>query len=269
MSISTHDLVFAYPRSRPVLRGVSCTIPPGTVTAIVGPNGAGKSTLVRLLSALRSPQSGSVTLDAQPITAISARARAERIAFIEQRPDLAFDFSVRRVVTFGAYASGNGCARTDAALDCFELGPLADAPYGSLSVGQQQRVSVARAWVQLARHEGCYLLADEPCSAMDPRHTLLTMHALRRLAGRGVGVGVVIHDLSLAARFADRAIVLSGDGTLHHQGPAGEALTGPILSEVFDIPIVRHEIPDAHPVLTALDPQFGAPGAPDRYTPGV
>ncbi len=254
MPLAARKIGFSYARSRPVLRSVSCEIPAGALTAIVGPNGAGKSTLVRLLAALRTPTSGSVLLDGKPLTDIGPHARARRIAFIEQRPDLAFDFSVRRVVRFGAYASGSDENHIDDALDRFELRGIARQPYGSLSVGQQQRVSIARAWVQLGARRGTYLLADEPCSAMDPRHALLTMHALRQLAQSGVGVGVVIHDLNLAARFADRAIVLGLRGTLEGQGDSRSILTGGGLSGVFEVLIVRHEIPGAHAVLCAHDP---------------
>ncbi|MEX0875859.1 MAG: ABC transporter ATP-binding protein, partial [Phycisphaerales bacterium] len=204
--------------------------------------------------------------DNKPLSAFPPRVRARRIAFIEQRPDLAFDFSVERVIGFGAYAAGVDPAGTGEAMDRFELRTLKAAPYGSLSVGQQQRVSIARAWVQIARRPDSCLLADEPCSAMDPRHTLLTMHAVRELAAIGVGVGIVIHDLSIAARFADRAIVLGSRGELVREGDAHAVLTGEVLSGVFQTPILRHEIPGSHAVLTAIDPG-GADGpheAPSR-----
>lgn len=257
MALIAHELGFAYPRAPRVLRAVSCVIAPGALTAIVGPNGAGKSTLVRLLAGLRTPDQGRVAIDDAPLSAMPAPARARRVAFIEQRPDLAFDFSVLKVVSFGAYASGSDCAHIDNALDRFELRPITHKPYGALSVGQQQRVSLARAWVQTGARPDAYLLADEPCSAMDPRHTLQAMHALRELSRSGVGVGVVLHDLSIAARFADRALVLAPDGTLRGEGPADETLTEHVLSDVFELPIARYDLPDAPPVLVARDQACG------------
>lgn len=253
MALTAQELDFAYPRAPQVLRGVSCAIVPAALTALVGPNGAGKSTLVRLLAGIRTPDRGRVNLGDGPLSAMPARARARRVAFIEQRPDVAFDFSVLRVVSFGAYAVGGDGAHIDDALDRFELRRIMHTPYGSLSVGQQQRVSLARAWVQIGRRPDTYLLADEPCSAMDPRHTLQAMHALCELARSGVGVGVVLHDLSIAARFADRALVLAPNGTLCGDGPADEVLTERVLSAVFGLPIARYEPPDAPPVLIARD----------------
>lgn len=237
-----------------MLDSVSCAINPGTLTAIVGPNGAGKSTLVRLLAGLRTPQSGQVLIDEHPLSALPPRRRAHRIAFLEQRPSLAFEFSVQRVVSFGAFVGDRDCSLITQALSRFELDDLVNTPFASLSVGQQQRVAFARAWVQIAKRENAYLLADEPCSAMDPRHTLLTMRAMRELAAQGIGVGVVIHDLTTAARFADEAIVLDQAGQIATQGPASQALNESTLSEVFSVPIERHELAHHGSVLTIGDP---------------
>lgn len=238
-----------------MLESVSCAINPGTLTTIVGPNGAGKSTLVRLLAGLRTPQAGRVLLDDRPVSSLNPRRRAQRLAFLEQRPSLAFEFSVQRVVSFGAFVGDRDCALITQALERFELDDLAQRPFASLSVGQQQRVAFARAWVQIAQREHAYLLADEPCSAMDPRHTMLTMHAMRELASQGIGVGVVVHDLSIAARFADEAIVLDQSGRVASQGPASESLDPQILSAVFEIQIERHQLPTHGSLLTIGDPQ--------------
>ncbi len=247
MSLLAKQVTFRYAGGPVVLDQVSCEIPSGSITAIVGPNGGGKSTLIRLLAGLRTPASGSITLDDQPLVSIAPRERAKRMAFIEQRPDLAFDFTVRRVVGFGLHAIGNDQDRIDNALERFELSDRADTPYGHLSVGQQQRVSMARAWVQIgstATTQSGYLLADEPCSAMDPKHTLQSMIALRELADRGIGIAVVIHDLSTAARWADRAIVLDQHGSLVAQGTPDEAMSESVLSGVFEVAIRKHTLAD-------------------------
>lgn len=249
MPLTATDITFAYPRAPRVLDSVSCAIVPGAITAIVGPNGAGKSTLVRLLAGLRTPGSGQVDIDDCPLSSLSPRQRAQRIAFLEQRPSLAFDFSVQKVVSFGAFVAQRDCALITEALDRFELASIATKPFASLSVGQQQRAAFARAWVQIAQRNDAYLLADEPCSAMDPRHTIQTMNTLRQLASGGTGVGVVIHDLSTAARFADYAVVLNQHGRASSQGSASSALHPEILSQVFDVPITRHELGSHGPVL--------------------
>lgn len=258
MPLVARDISFRYPKGPLVLDAVSCAIESGLVTGIVGPNGAGKSTLVRLLAGLRTPESGGVLIDDQPLDSFPPRQRAQRIAFLEQRPSLAFDFSVQRVVSFGAFVGSRDCALINDAMRRFELDDIAHKPFASLSVGQQQRAAFARAWVQIAGRERGYLLADEPCSAMDPRHTLQTMHAMRRLAHEGIGVGVVLHDLNIAARFVDRAVVLDSRGRLVAAGAATEALRPEILSSVFEVPIARHTLDAGDAVLTIGDPHDSA-----------
>lgn len=253
MPLIAESISFSYPKGPAVLDGVSCAIEPGSVTAIVGPNGAGKSTLVRLLAGLRMPGTGRVRIDERPLSSFSPRDRAQRIAFLEQRPSLAFDFSVLRVVSFGAFAGERDCALIADALDRFELSDIQHTPFASLSVGQQQRAAFARAWVQIAGREDAYLLADEPCSAMDPRHTIETMKEMQALARSGIGVGVVIHDLNTASRFADRAIVLSENGAIASFGPIEQAMTPEVLAATFDVPIERHAIPGHAPVLIVGD----------------
>lgn len=232
-----------------VLNDISCTIQSGSITAIVGPNGSGKSTLIRLLAGLRVPASGNITLNSQALESIGHRDRARSIAFIEQRPNLAFDFQVRKVVEFGTHANGNDPSRVEDAIERFELKEIQAKPYSHLSVGQQQRVSIARAWVQIAGNPAGFLLADEPCSAMDPKHAQSTMSALKTLAQTGIGVGIVIHDLSSAARWADHAIVLNQQGEVAAQGSIADALTESVLSTVFEVQIRRHELLNGQCVL--------------------
>lgn len=253
MTLIADSVAFAYPKGPRVLTGVSCAIEPGSVTAIVGPNGAGKSTLVRLLAGLRNPDQGQVHLHDRKLSSFSQRQRAQRIAFLEQRPSLAFDFSVLRVVSFGAFTGERDCALITDALDRFELSDIQDKPFASLSVGQQQRTAFARAWVQIAGRNDAYLLADEPCSAMDPRHTIQTMHAMRELARSGLGVGVVIHDLNTASQFSDRAIVLDERGFVASHGTVEEAMTPEVLSRVFQVQIDRLELPEHAAMLVVRD----------------
>lgn len=253
MPISASQISFRYPGSDFVLDGVSCAIRSGAITTIVGPNGGGKSTLIRLLAGLRNPESGRITLNERTLASISHKERARHIAFIEQRPTLAFDFSVRSVVEFGSFNSGTNSARVEEALNRFELADIASKFYGHLSVGQQQRVSFARAWVQIASNTSGYLLADEPCSAMDPKHTQQALQALKDLARSGVGICLVIHDLTAAARWGDDAIVLDQDGQLVAQGQADSVLTQEILSSVFEVEIQRHELSGGSSVFIPAD----------------
>src|SRR5690606_39210542 len=110
---------------------------------------------------------------------------------------------------------------------------------------------IARAWAQLDADAPAFLLADEPVSAMDPAHAVRTMAEFRGMAGRGVGVGLVLHDLSLAARAADHAVLLDAGGRVAAQGPADAVLTEHALSALFDTPIVRGDLPGVGTVLAA------------------
>lgn len=237
MALEADHVSFAYRAGRTVLSEVSLALEPGTVTAIVGPNGAGKSTLLRLLLGILRPTEGEIRLDGEPIAALSPRARARRIAYVPQRPSVAFAFTVREYVALGGFAGGVSREAVASALAQADIADRADDPFPILSVGQQQRAALARALVQLelARGASTVLLADEPVSAMDPSHALRTMQTLRSLAEGGVAVAVVLHDLSLARRFCDRAAVLDGAGRLAGAGPAGETLTPAVLDGVFSV----------------------------------
>ncbi|MEQ9207578.1 MAG: ABC transporter ATP-binding protein [Phycisphaerales bacterium] len=248
--IGTH-LSFAYPKSSRVLDQVNCSIEQGAITAIVGPNGAGKSTLLRILAGLTNPDDGSVQLSQQPIQQMTAKHRAHHLAYIAQRSSLAFDFDTRLVVSFGRLSLRNDPAAIDRALARFDLTDLASKPMGTLSVGQQQRVSLARAWAQLDGLSDAYLLADEPTSAMDPKHQLEAMSSFQELAQRGIGVALVAHDLSLASRYADRVILLNTQGSIEAQGTTTEVLNPENLSRIFETPFVSGNI-HGHPVLLPL-----------------
>lgn len=242
------ESIFAGYETIRVLHGVSVELRPGTLTAIVGPNGGGKSTLLRVAAGLLQPESGRITLVGSSIDAVSPKVRATKLAFIPQRPSAAPDFSVREVIRLGRFASGRSVRDRfiDEAIAVMNLEAFANRPLGALSVGQQQRVAVARALAQLGLPDGTQaqprtLLADEPVAAMDPAQSLATMGVLRSIAKQGHAVGMVLHDLSLAARFADRVVVLT-DGRVQAAGAAGEVLGGEELERAFGTTFKRiHE----------------------------
>lgn len=234
MSIACDNVSFAYAKGPDVLSGVTLSIDPGRVTAVLGPNGSGKSTLLRLLAGLRRPRSGRVTIGGEAAHAMNAARRAARVAYIAQRPTLAFDFDVRRVVALGRFresAAASG-AVVDSVLECFGLTELQDRPLGSLSIGQQQRVALARGAAQLEGREHAFLLADEPTSALDPKHQLETLALARGLADRGVGVVLVLHDVSHAARVADRVVMLDASGRVRSDS---DTLDEGALEDVFGV----------------------------------
>lgn len=253
MSLRAELLSFAYAPDRAVLREVNASALPGTMTAILGPNGAGKSTLLRLLLGLLSPASGRVLLDDRPLSALPRHELATRLAYVPQRPDVAFSFSVEAVVAMGRYAqdrvASDGSVRR--ALERMELADRASDPFETLSAGQQQRVALARALAQLDSTSQAtrVLLADEPVSAMDPRHAMQAMRVMRELCATETAVVVVLHDLALASRFCDRAILLGEEGRVLAAGPIAEVLQRETLRAAFHLDFAC--LPDPAPHSTS------------------
>ena len=250
MALRAESISFAYHPGRPILRDVTCRIRSGAVTAILGPNGSGKTTLLRVLLGLRRPTAGRVVLAGEAVGAMSARRRAGRLAYVAQRPSLAFAFSVREVVGLGRVGVGAHPEAVDDAIQRVGIGPVADEPVGELSAGQQQLVALARALAQLhPAGDGKALLADEPLAPLDPAHARGCREILAELAARGVAVGVVIHDVTTAARIAEEAIVLARDGTVAAAGPVGEACTPGVLSGVYAVGFHRERLASGVDVL--------------------
>lgn len=245
--LSATGLYFAYPGPRSdrgdVVRGVSLDLPPGKVTALLGPNGAGKSTLLRLLLGTLTPTAGSVRLGGDDLSRVPVWRRAAAVAYIGQRSSLAGPMTVRRVVELGRHAVGASDRAIERAMERAGVAQAADRLFETLSAGQQQRVALARAMCQLDRGDavatpsplGRTLLADEPVSAMDPRHALEALAMLREVAAQGVAVGVVLHDLTLALRYADLAVLLDETGALVASGAAGEVLRPEVLAPAYGV----------------------------------
>ncbi|MCB9840564.1 MAG: ABC transporter ATP-binding protein [Phycisphaeraceae bacterium] len=259
MTLSAASIIAGY-ASRAVLRDVSFAVQPGRLAAIIGPNGAGKTTLLRVLLGVLGPTGGAVTLADRPLASIPSRERARAIAFIPQASSPALAYSVRQVVALGRLAINEPRQVRDeaarAALSRVGMLDRADEPLGSLSAGQQQRVLLARALAQLdaagARPTDAaapsprrprFLLADEPVSAMDPRHAIASMGVLKDLAATGVGVAVVLHDFALVAQFADDVLLLDADGRVAAAAPPADVLAPPVLERVFQTPFALATVP--------------------------
>lgn len=221
-------------RSRWLLRDVSLAASPGEVIALVGPNGAGKSTLLRVLSGDLVPTTGSVLLDDRPIASFRAHDLALRRAVLPQQTVLQFSFTAHEVVEMGRGPRRGAADLTVVAtsLARTESSHLAERIYPSLSGGEQARVSLSRVLAQ----EAPVLLLDEPTASLDLRHQQLVMDIARDLATQGALVIAVLHDLNLAACYADR-IALMNDGRLVADGSPWDTLTESLLSDVFSCPI--------------------------------
>jgi iron complex transport system ATP-binding protein len=224
--------------ARAALVGVDLAIEPGLFTIVVGPNGAGKTTLLRALAGLVVPHLGAVTIGRQPLGRLSGSERARTIAYLPQGGRIAWPIPVASIVALGRMPHGErgetlpdaGRRAVAAAIAALGLQGFEERPATELSGGERARVLLARALAT----EAPTLLADEPVAALDPRHQLLVLDLLRARARAGAAVVAVMHDLALAARFAER-ILLMRDGRLLADGTPGDVLTAEHLATSFGI----------------------------------
>jgi len=217
---------------------VNLHVAAGEIVCVLGPNGAGKTTLVRVASGLLAPWSGEVRLLGEPLATRSRTDVARVLAVVEQMQDVAGSFTVRDVVAMGRAPHQGSWMRSseqderiieDAIARC-DLRELASRPARALSGGEQKRVAVARALVQ----EPKVLLLDEPGAFLDVRHQLDLYELLAtEVKQRGMACLVVMHDLNIAAQFADR-VVLMKDGRVVAAGGVADVMTWKTLKETFD-----------------------------------
>lgn len=229
-----------------LLDGLSLGVSPGEVVAIVGPNGAGKTTSLRLLAGETEPTGGRVLLDGTPLGDPSELAL--RRAVLPQQSALGFGFSTLDVVLLGRTPHGTTRrADLDAAARAMRragVEHLAAQRYPTLSGGERQRVHLARVLAQLdgAADGDRYLLLDEPTSALDLAHQHAVLRVAQEEAATGTGVLAVLHDLNLAAQYADRIAVLA-DGKLVALGTAESVLTPAIVQCAFGISVMVTQNP--------------------------
>ncbi|WP_017594214.1 ABC transporter ATP-binding protein [Nocardiopsis potens] len=244
MRIDIEDLG-AHRGGRPVVSGVSVSVPSGTVLGLLGPNGSGKSTLLRAVSGIASPSSGRVLLDGTDLASLSRRETALRVAVMTQEHSEEFEIPVLDMVLLGRIPHGHGFGRDtgrDTAVAMEALGrvgaaDLAHRSFSALSGGERQRVLFARALAQ----ETPVLVLDEPTNHLDIAHQLELLD-LVRTAGRTAVVA--LHDLNLAARSCDAVGVLAG-GRLAALGAPEEVLTTGLIRSAFDVDSTAVAHPDS------------------------
>jgi iron complex transport system ATP-binding protein len=244
-SLVLRDVTAGYGSSADQLQSVNFTVSAGEIVCVLGPNGAGKTTLVRVASGLLTPRSGSVRLASQPIAQRTRLEVARLLAVVEQMQELAEGFTVRDVVAMGRAPHQDAWMRASAeddriiddALQRCELTTLANRSARQLSGGEQKRVAVARALAQ----EPKVLLLDEPGAFLDVRHQLELYELLRDVVTKkSVACLVVMHDLNVAAQYADR-IVLMKSARVVASGTVAEVLTESIVNDTFECAMYRGE----------------------------
>ncbi|NLX43353.1 MAG: ABC transporter ATP-binding protein [Chloroflexi bacterium] len=232
---------FSYPHAeRPALEGVTALIPTGGVTAILGPNGSGKSTLLHLLLGLLQAQQGSVLVEGRPQGSYSRRELSQRVGLVPQNETLVFELSVLEYTLLGrapyldllALPHEEDRAVAWEALESVGIAGLAYRPVTSLSGGEKQLATVARALAQAP----AVLLLDEPTSHLDLANARRVLQVMAGLRAQGRTILWTTHDPNAASAIASD-ILLMRQGRVIAQGPLAEVLTGERLTETYGVPV--------------------------------
>jgi len=254
--LSARDLTVRYPGTKAsALNGVTLELAPKRLVAVAGPNGSGKTTLVRALLGLVPLERGSAQLDGKSVAEWRRGSLAKVVGVVAQREEVVFPLTVSQTVMLGRYPHLGPLApigfhdreATLKALRRCDIEGLAERRVDTLSGGEWQRVRVARALAQQPR----ILVLDEPTASLDVRHQMQLFELVRTLVADGLAGLVVTHELNLAARFADRVVLLN-QGRVVADGSPTEVLRREILSDVFQWPVAVTTWADGSPQVVPL-----------------
>jgi len=245
MSLLALRNIHLYMNGSAILKSVTATINAGELVVILGPNGAGKSSLLKVASGELTPNTGEIDIFSRSLLQVPLLQKAQKMAVLPQQSSLNFPFTVREVVALGRTPHSTGVNR-DAqivkdAIKLLDVERYIDHSYTQLSGGEKQRVQLARVLAQVWE-EPSLLLLDEPTSALDFAHQQQIMTLLKQKTQQGSAVLMVLHDLNLAASFADKVIVL-GDGEICAAGEPEQVLQETLLESVFDLKFHRVKHP--------------------------
>jgi len=221
-----------------IVEDASLSLEPGELVAILGANGAGKTSLLRTLLGITGTSSGTAELNGEDCYRMSPSDRAKIVSYLPQRRPLAWPYRVRDVVALGRFAHGAALGRLSAvddaavknAIEACSLGKLQNRSTDNLSGGELARVHFARALAARAP----LMIADEPVAELDPRHQILVADLIRRFVNDGGGALVVLHEVALAARIADRLIWMK-DGRIVAEGSPQETLSSGTMADVYGV----------------------------------
>ncbi len=225
-----------------ILQDVSTSFKAGELVGLIGPNGAGKSSLIKVILGLVDYESGAISFDGKPLGDMTPRERAKTLSYYAQGAPAHWPLTVETIVALGRLPHMNpwrklseqDAAIVQMALEETDTSYLKDRAVTTLSGGERARVLLARVLATDAK----FLMADEPTASLDPAHQLQIMDILKDQAANAKGVCVVLHDLSLAARYCDRLILLH-EGKLVADGLPEEVLSDERLDQVFGIKVSR------------------------------
>lgn len=268
MTFDARGLTVRYPDTpKPALDSVDLSVPDGTLYAVLGPNGSGKSTLMRALLGGIPSQAGTVRIAGRSLADWDRRELARHVGAVPQAEAMPFPVSVRDLVSMGRFPhlgalspEGPDDRRAVAeALDRCEVTHLAQRDVQTLSGGELQRVRIARALAQQPHA----LALDEPTASLDIRHEMAILQLLRGAADEGITVFLITHHLDLAARFADRILLLDS-GRVVADGTPSEVYLADTLQKVYRWPVdVRIDPTTGAPRVIPLDsPGDGSPDEP-------
>lgn len=224
-----------------ILKDIRLTFSEGTFTALLGPNGAGKSSLLKIATGIWPSSSGKLFFAKRELKKYSPEELARKRAILSQHYQVQFEYSVLEIVCLGgvqlSYSQSEleHCAIEK--LKLLDLAHYANAPYHALSGGEQQRVQLARVLVQLSdeKEERKFVFLDEPTASLDALQQHKVLNLARKLAQEGIGVVAVLHDLNLAAQYAEHLVFLK-KGQIYAEGPTEEVFTPEVLEGVYGLP---------------------------------
>ena len=245
-----------------LISNISLEIGPGEVVAMVGANGAGKSTSLKVLCGELVPNAGIIELNGKELNEWSAVERAQQMAVLPQSSSLSFGLRVEEIVALGRLPMEGLVTKAEdqriieEAMQRTDISHLASRSYTTLSGGEKLRTHLSRAIAQILGPKSDtqkILLLDEPTSSLDLNHQLRVLEIVRELAQEGVGVFAILHDLNLAARFADRLYVLK-NGVCLEEGTVSAVLTPELLREGFGLKAKMVEVDGlSHPIVCVLE----------------
>lgn len=227
---------------RQILDGCSITIEPRKFTAILGSNGAGKSTLLKVITKEAASYSGAVEINQQDAGRVSSKKLAQLRAVMPQHSDINFPFTIEQVIEIGRFMHHSkpeeNARIMDEVISIAMLDDYRGRIYQTLSGGEKQRVQLARVMAQIWDESNSprYLLLDEPTSDLDIRHQHAILNTSRELMSKNIGVLAVLHDLNLAAHYADNVVFMK-NGTIVEHGPTEQVFTKENIEKTFDHPV--------------------------------